>query len=67
MSPQMLRRCDPARRYQVVAATLTETLYMLTDEILELFDTALGDSERRARFQLDKVRKDRERRKPWEV
>ena len=57
MSPQALRRSDPARRYQIVAATLTETLYSLTDEILELFDTALGDADRRARFQLDNARK----------
>ncbi len=58
MSPQALRRSDPARRYQIVAATLTETLYSLTDEILELFDTALGDADRRARFQLDNTRKE---------
>lgn len=30
MSPQALRRSDPARRYQIVAATLTQTLYSLT-------------------------------------
>lgn len=57
MSPQALRRSDPARRYQIVAATLAENLYSLTDEILELFDTALGDADRRSRFQLDEARK----------
>jgi len=57
MSPQALRRSDPARRYQIVAATLAENLFSLTDEILELFDTALGDADRRARFQLDEARR----------
>ena len=42
MTPQALSRSDPARRYQIMAATLVETLYSLTDEILDLFDAGLG-------------------------
>lgn len=57
MTPQALRRSDPARRYQILAATLVETLYSLTDEILELFDTALATVDRRARAQLDELRR----------
>lgn len=57
MTSQALRRNDPARRYQILVATLVETLYSLTDEILELFDTALATVDRRARTQLDEIRR----------
>ena len=57
MSPQALRRSAPGRRYQILIATLVETTYSLTDEIIGLFDAALGNVERRARTQLEEIKR----------
>ena len=55
MTAQALRRSEPARRYQILTATVVETLYSLTYEILELFDIALAVIDRRARNDFDKL------------
>lgn len=52
-SPQALRRSRPSRRHQIVACTLAELVTALTDEVLELFDTAIGATVRRARNAVD--------------
>ncbi len=57
MTPQALRRTEPEHRYQILIATAVETIYSLTDEILELFDTALGSVDRRARSQRDQIKR----------
>ena len=56
-TPQALRRTQPERRYQIVACTLADLTTTVTDEVLELFDTALGTTDRRARTSLERRRK----------
>lgn len=56
-TPQALRRFQPERRYQIVACTLADLTTSVTDEVLELFDAALGTTDRRARSALERRRK----------
>lgn len=56
-TPQALRRLQPERRYQIVACTLADLTTSVTDEVLELFDSALGTTDRRARTALERRRK----------
>ena len=46
-TPQALRRLSPERRHQIVACTLADLSTSVTDEVLELFDAALGTTDRR--------------------
>lgn len=49
---QALARAAAPRRYPVLLATLAETAIEVLDELVELFDQALADADRRARDQM---------------
>ncbi|MCP4303888.1 MAG: Tn3 family transposase, partial [bacterium] len=49
MKPQAIARLEPARRYQVLAATAVELLIERIDDVLGLFDSAVAGIENDAR------------------
>ena len=53
---QALQRMPEARRYPILAAFLRQTLIDLTDEIVDLFDTYLGNTHTRAKRKRDEYR-----------
>ena len=57
MKPQTLANLQPTRRYQILVATVTDELVRLTDEVLDLFDVAMGSLDRKARHELEAITK----------
>ena len=53
MDAQAIGRMQPERRYPILAAAVVEGLAATTDLVLDLFDTALGAIDRKARRDLE--------------
>ena len=58
MDAQALARMQPERRYPILVAAVVEGLASTTDLVLDLFDTALGAIDRKARRDLEDQVKD---------
>ena len=57
MDAQALARMAPERRYPILVATAVERLIATSDLVLDLFDTAVGAIDRKARRDRDEPTK----------
>jgi len=57
MTPQAIARLEVAGRHQILAATVSDELVRLTDEVLDLFDVAMATIDRDARSHLEQIAK----------
>lgn len=55
LTPQAIARLNPHRRYQILAATVVDTLAERIDEVLDLFDLALATVDKSARLEREQT------------
>lgn len=60
-NPQMLRRMPPRRRYPALVAFMRQALVHITDELIDMFDRCLTETQARARRELKEYRRQAER------